>query len=207
MRLMGIVQSINSALKRVPAWPLYIVLTIPGVWVYYKAFNNQLGPDPLRALENQLGVWALQLLVAVLLITPLRNMFNLQLIKFRRALGLMAFYYALTHMMTYFWLDQGWYWPDIIKDVTKRPYIMIGMSVLIALLPLAITSNNLSIRKIGPLKWRKLHRLTYYAAIGGAVHYVMLEKTWQQEPLTYVAIVLALLGYRAWKGFKKPKRA
>ena len=195
---MALTQIINAAMRRIPAWPLYIVLTVPGLWVFYKAVNNQLGADPLKALEHQLGVYALQLMVAVLLITPVRNLFGVNLIKFRRAIGLMAFFYALAHLTTYLWLDQQWWWGAIYKDLTKRPYIIIGMLAFTALIPLAVTSNHMSIKRLGPLVWKKLHRLTYFAALGGAVHYVLLEKTWQQEPILYVLGVMVLLGYRAF---------
>jgi len=193
---MSIVQAINSAIRRVPAWPLYIVLVIPGIWVFYQAVNNKLGADPLKALEFQLGLYALQLLVAVLLITPLRNLFNINLIKFRRSIGLMAFFYVLTHFTVYLWLDQQWVWAAIIKDITKRPYIIIGVLSFLALVPLAITSNNVSIKRLGAASWKKLHRLVYFAAIGGSIHYVLLRKTWEQEPILYVLGILALLGYR-----------
>ncbi len=193
---MSIVQAINSAIRRVPAWPLYVVLVIPGIWVFYQAVNNKLGADPLKALEFQLGLYALQLLVAVLLITPLRNLFNINLIKFRRSIGLMAFFYVLTHFTVYLWLDQQWVWAAIIKDITKRPYIIIGVLSFLALVPLAITSNNASIKRLGAASWKKLHRLVYFAAIGGSIHYVLLRKTWEQEPILYVLVVLALLGYR-----------
>jgi len=193
---MSIVQAINSALRRVPAWPLYIVLVVPGIWVFYQAVNNQLGADPLKVLEFQLGLYALQLMVATLLITPLRNLLNINLIKFRRTIGLMAFFYVLAHFTTYLWLDQQWGWAAIIKDITKRPYIIIGVLSFLALVPLAITSNNRSVKRLGAASWKKLHRLAYFAAIGGSVHYVLLRKTWEQEPILYVLGVLLLLGYR-----------
>ncbi len=201
-KVMAMIQVINSVMRRVPAWPLYIVLVVPGIWLFYQAVNNQLGADPLKALEFQLGLYALQLLVASLLITPLRNILGLNLIKFRRAIGLMAFFYVVAHLLTYLWLDQQWWWGAIIKDLTKRPYIIIGMLSFLALVPLAITSNNASIKRLGALSWKKLHRLAYFAAIGGAVHYVLLRKTWEQEPILYVLGVLALLGYRAVKANK-----
>ncbi len=199
---MVIIDALNTATRRIPAWPLYIVLTVPGLWLFYQALNNQLGADPLKALEHQLGVYALQLLVASLLITPLRNILSLNLIKYRRAIGLMAFFYTAAHLLTYLWLDQQWWWDAIIKDLTKRPYIIIGFTAFVAMIPLAITSNNASIKRLGAGSWKKLHRLAYYAALGGAVHYVLLEKTWQREPILYVVIVATLLGYRYFKANK-----
>ncbi len=199
---MSIVQGINTTVKRIPAWPLYIVLVVPGIWVFYQAVNNRLGADPLKALEFQLGVYALQLLVATLVITPLRNLLGINLIKYRRAIGLMAFFYVLAHLLTYLWLDQQWWWGAIYKDLTKRPYIIIGMLSALALLPLAVTSNNASIKRLGAASWKKLHRLAYFAAMGGAVHYVLLRKIWEQEPITYVAIVAVLLIYRVVRANK-----
>lgn len=196
---MSVAQTINGTIRKVPAWPLYIVGVIPAAWLFYLAVTNQLGADPLKALEHQLGEWALQLLVAVLVITPLRNITGINLIKYRRALGLLAFFYTFGHLLTYLWLDQQWWWSAIYKDLTKRPYIIIGMVAFVAMVPLAMTSNNRSIRKLGPQTWNKLHQLTYLAAIGGAVHYLLLKKTWQVEPMLYVLAVAALLAYRAWK--------
>lgn len=199
---MSIVAALNSGTRRIPAWPLYIVLVLPGLWVFYQAVNNQLGADPLKVLEHELGEQALQLLVVTLLITPLRNIFGVNLIKYRRAIGLMAFFYGLAHLTTYLWLDQQFWWDAIYKDLTKRPYIIIGMLAFTAMLPLAMTSNNISIKRLGPASWKKLHRLAYFAAIGGAVHYVLLEKTWQLEPILYVFVVVLLLGYRAVRANK-----
>lgn len=199
---MSIVQAINTTVKRIPAGLLYIVLPVPGIWLFYQAVNNQLGADPLKALEFQLGLYALQLLVATLLITPLRNLLNINLIKFRRAIGLMAFFYVLAHFTTYLWLDQQWGWAAIFKDITKRPYIIIGVLSFLALVPLAVTSNNRSIKRLGAASWKKLHQLAYFAAVGGAVHYVLLRKTWEQEPILYVLGVLLLLGYRFMRANK-----
>ncbi len=196
---MDIVQTINSRLRKVPAWPLYIVGMLPAAFYFYWAVTNQLGADPLKALEFQLGIWALQLLIATLLVTPLRNLFNLNLIKFRRAIGLLAFFYVCLHLMTYLWLDQQWGWTAILKDITKRPYIIIGMLAFLGLVPLAITSNNASIRRLGAAGWKKLHKLVYPVAILGAVHYLLLVKAWPLEPFVYLGIILILVGYRFLK--------
>jgi sulfoxide reductase heme-binding subunit YedZ len=196
---MAIRQAINSGLKRLPAWPLYIILAVPGIWVFYMAVTNQLGADPLKALEYQLGVYTLRLLVAVLLVTPIRNILRINLIKYRRAIGLMVFFYALAHLMTYLWLDQQWMWGAIYKDITKRPYIIVGVLAFTSLLPLAVTSSDRAIKRLGPVFWRQLHRLVYVAAMGGAVHYLLLRKTWQIEPMIYVLIMAILLGYRVFR--------
>lgn len=193
---MDIAQTINARLRKVPAWPLYIVGLAPAGVYFYWAVTNQLGADPLKALEHQLGIWALQLLIATLLITPLRNLLNLNLIKYRRAIGLLAFFYTCLHLLTYLWLDQQWGWGAILKDVTKRPYIIIGMLAFLGLVPLAATSNNASIRRLGAAGWKKLHKLVYPVAVLGAVHYLLLVKAWPLEPFVYLGIVVSLVGYR-----------
>lgn len=189
----------NQFISKVPAWPIYIVMAIPGLVYFYWAVTNQLGADPLKALEHQLGVWALQLLIAGLAITPIREVLNINLIKYRRAIGLMAFFYTAAHLLTYLWLDQQWWWSAIWKDITKRPYIILGVLAFLSMVPLAITSNNQMIRKMGPIKWRKLHRLVYLTAIGGVLHYLLLTKTWQLEPMIYALILMGLLGHRVVK--------
>lgn len=196
---MTVAQTINGRLKKVPAWPLYIIGLLPAAFYFYWAVTNQLGADPLKALEHQLGIWALQLLIATLLVTPLRNLMNLNLIKYRRAIGLLAFIYTCLHLLTYLWLDQQWGWAAILKDITKRPYIIIGMLAFLGMVPLAVTSNNASIRRLGAAGWKKLHKLVYPVAVFGAIHYLLLVKAWPPEPIVYLGIVLILLGYRFFK--------
>jgi sulfoxide reductase heme-binding subunit YedZ len=193
---MTIAQTINGRLRKVPAWPLYFIGLAPAGFYFYWAVTNQLGADPLKALEHQLGIWALQLLIATLLVTPIRDLSNINLIKYRRAIGLLAFFYTCLHLTTYLWLDQQWGWAAILKDITKRPYIIIGMLAFLGLVPLALTSNNISIRKLGAAGWKKLHKLVYLIAIFGAVHYLLLVKAWPLQPFVYLGIVLILVGYR-----------
>ena len=190
-------------IRKIPAWIVYLIGLVPAVLLFRAAIYNQLGPDPLATLENELGEWALKFLIAVLLITPLLRFARLNLIKFRRSLGLLAFSYVVLHFTVYLWLDRQWDWWTIWEDILKRPYITIGTAAFLLMLPLAITSNNLSIRKLGPKTWRRLHQLTYATAILGAVHFVMLAKGFQIEPLVYLGIILALLATRV----KLPKRA
>ena len=201
---MTITQRINTGLKRVPAWPLYIVGPLPVIWLYYLGLTNQLGADPVKAIEQQLGLIGLQLIVAGLMITPLRRFAGLNLIKFRRAIGLLAFFYVTVHLLTWLVVDTQLDWAYIWMDIVKRPYITIGMTGFLLLLPLAVTSNNASIRRLGAATWNKLHRLTYAAALAGAVHYVWLVKGWQTEPLVYLAGIIALLMVRIRI---RPKRA
>lgn len=188
--------AINTATRKVPAWPIYVLGFIPAAWWLYLALTNQFGAEPAIRLEHELGEFALQLLILTLLITPLRDWFKLNFIKYRRAIGLMAFYYVLLHLAVYLLLDQQvqWVgWDAVIKDITKRPYIIVGVVSLMVLIPLALTSNNWAIRKLGPVRWRWIHRLTYAAIIAGAAHYVMLQKIWEVEPLIYFCVVLGLV--------------
>lgn len=200
---MVIVGYVNTATRSIPSWLLYVLLPLPGIWLFWQAVQNQLGADPLAALEHGLGEYALQLLILGLLITPVRDLFRINLIKYRRAIGLMAFFYVVAHFVVYLFLDQQMNWGAIWKDITKRPYIIFGMVALLALLPLALTSNNTSVRRLGPLVWRKLHWLVYPTVIAAALHYVLLRKTWQAEPLTYLAIFVLLVGYRGWRAVRR----
>lgn len=194
-------QTINGALRRVPTWPIYILALIPGIWDFYLGFTGGLGAEPIKALEHELGRFALQMFVVVLAITPLRNYTKISLIKYRRALGIMVFVYVAVHLAVWLVLDiQD---PAAIwKDIVKRPYVTFGMIGFALLIPLVITSNNLLLRKMGPLVWRKLHLLTYPAILLGGVHFVWLRKGWQVEPLLYLLVIVLLLATRV-----KVKRA
>jgi sulfoxide reductase heme-binding subunit YedZ len=191
------------ALPQVPKILVYIVGFIPAVWLFYAGIMDQLGADPMRYLEQSLGLWALRFLVATLTVTPLRQLFNINLLRYRRAIGLLAFYYALLHLTTYLVLDQGLDFTLIIADIIKRPYITIGMATFVVLIPLAVTSNNASIRRLGGQAWARLHRLVYLAAIGAVLHFILVVKSWPMEPMVYAAIVAALLGYRLVRSFMK----
>lgn len=193
---MQVVQSVNNGLRRIPAWSLYVLGALPVVFLVVQLFAGQLGADPVKALEHKMGEIGLQLLVACLAITPLRKYLGLNLLKFRRAIGVLAFFYILVHLAVWLALDIQFLWGEIWADILKRPYITVGMVGFLLLLPLAITSNNLSVRKVGGLNWRKLHKLTYLAVPLGAIHFVMLVKGWQIEPLIYLGVILALLATR-----------
>ncbi|MFK7744271.1 MAG: protein-methionine-sulfoxide reductase heme-binding subunit MsrQ [Roseobacter sp.] len=185
---------VNLVARRVPTWPLYILCLLPVPWLLYLGQTGGLGREPIKALEHELGEIALQLLVVGLAITPLRRHLGINLIKFRRMIGLLAFIYVLLHLLVWLVLDVG-ILSQIWTDILKRPYITIGMLGFVLMIPLAVTSNNWSVRKLGPT-WRKLHRLVYIAVVLGAVHFVMLTKTWQLEPMLYLAVILALLALR-----------
>ncbi|SFO32672.1 sulfoxide reductase heme-binding subunit YedZ [Roseovarius lutimaris] len=190
----GLVDQINSFARRMPTWAVYLLLGAPSVWLFYRGLTGGLGIEPIKALEHELGGIALQLLIAGLCITPLRRLLGVNLIKFRRALGLLTFYYVCLHLLVWLVLDvqiPAQIWADIVK----RPYVTIGFSAFLLLVPLAATSNNWSVRKLGS-KWRQLHKLTYLAAILGAVHFIWLVKGFQIEPLVYLAVILGLLALR-----------
>lgn len=186
---------LNSLLKRAPAWPLYMLCAAHVFWLFYQGLTGGLGVEPIKALEHAYGEAGLKLLVATLAVTPLRRHLGLNLLKFRRALGLSAFFYIAAHLLVWLVLDVQLL-SQIWADIVKRPYITVGMAGFALLLPLALTSNNLAIRKLGAASWRRLHKVTYAAAILGAVHFVMLVKGFQLEPFAYLLAVLLLLGSR-----------
>lgn len=192
---MSFVQRVNGVARRIPPLAIYIVGAAPAFWFLYLGLTGGLGVEPIKALEHELGRMGLKLIVAVLAISPLRDLTGINLVRLRRALGLLVFYYISLHLLVWLFLDLG-IWSQIWADILKRPYITIGMAGFALLIPLAATSNNWSVRKLGPVRWRSLHRLTYAAAILGAVHYVMLVKGWQIEPLVYLATILLLLMLR-----------
>lgn len=190
------VKGLNDAVQRVPRWLVYGVGFVPAVHLFGLGVLDRLGADPMRVLEQELGEWALTFLIASLTVTPLRRSAGINLLRFRRAIGLLAFSYAALHLLTYLVLDQGLDWAAIGADILKRPYITVGMASFALLVPLAVTSNNASIRRMGGQAWARLHRLVYVAAAGAALHYILLVKSWPLKPLVYAAITAALLLYR-----------
>ncbi len=189
------IQVLNGRVRRMPAGMLYFLAPIPALWWLYLGMTGGLGVEPIKALEHRLGEFALQLLIAGLCISPLRDHFNLNLVKFRRAISLIAFFYVVLHLAVWVFLDVQ-IWSQIWADILKRPYITIGMLAFALLIPLAVTSNDLSVRRMGPLRWRKMHKLAYPAILLGGVHYLMVAKGWQVEPMLYFAIIAGLLALR-----------
>ncbi|MFA5949362.1 MAG: protein-methionine-sulfoxide reductase heme-binding subunit MsrQ [Hyphomicrobium sp.] len=171
---------------------VYIIGVVPAVWTFYLGITDQLGADPLKVLERSLGLWSLRFLVIGLAISPLRSFAGINLLRYRRAAGLLAFIYALLHVAVYVWPEQGLDLAAILKDIIKRPYITVGLLAFLILIPLAATSNAASIRKLGSA-WQKLHRWVYLAAAAAALHFAMLVKTLTAEPLIYAALVSGLL--------------
>lgn len=190
---MTAVEVFNTRLRRVPPGSLYVVAALPALWLVGTVVAGQAGADPVKALELGLGRWALKLIVAVLAITPLRRFAGINLIRWRRPLGVMAFVYVVLHFATWLVLDMAFLWQQALGDIAKRPYITLGMIALVLMLPLALTSNDASVRRLGGLRWRRLHRLTYPAALLAAIHFVLQGKVWMADAVLYLVIVAALL--------------
>jgi len=189
-------ERINPLARRVPTWVVYVAGMIPLAFVVTQALTGDLGADPVKTLERTLGLYALQFLIATLCITPLRRFTGVMLIRFRRALGLLTFVYAALHLTVWVTLDLAFRWSEIWADIVKRPYILVGMVALLVMVPLAVTSNTTSVRRLGGQVWQQLHRLTYAAAALGALHFVMLSKVWHLQLMLYVAVILGLLALR-----------
>jgi len=189
------IDTLNSTLRRIPAWTIYIVGAAWAAWLFYLGLTGGLGVEPINALEREYGEIGLKLLVAGLAITPLRKYAGLNLLKFRRALGVTTFFFILAHFLVWAVLDVQSL-SRVWEEIVKRPYVTVGMLSFVFMIPLAVTSNNLSLRKLGAARWRKLHKLTYPIAVLGAVHYLWLVKGFQLEPIVYLGIILGLLATR-----------
>lgn len=199
---MTVAQRINLVLGRIPPWAIYVVAVFPPIWLFWLGMTGGLGVEPIKVLEHKMGELALQLLILTLAIRPLYEWTKINLMKLRRAFGVVTFFYVVFHMLVWLVLDVG-ILSEIWADIVKRPYITVGMAALLLMIPLVITSNNWSLRKLGPRRWKRLHQLTYIATFLGALHFVMLAKGFQLEPLLYLGAVLLLLAAR----IKLPARA
>lgn len=197
----SVTDRINGVFRKIPVWLVYIVGLIPVPFLLYLGLTGGLGREPIQALEHELGELALKLLIASLCVTPLRQFVGVNLMKFRRSIGLLAFIYVALHFLV--WaaldvqsLDRVW------ADILKRPYITIGMAAFVLMIPLAVTSNNKSVRMLGAA-WRKLHLLAYPIAVLAALHFIWLSKVLEPEPLIYAAVIFGLLALRLPKLRKK----
>jgi sulfoxide reductase heme-binding subunit YedZ len=192
--IFDVVDRLNRALRSIPVWLVYIVGALPAPYLLYLAMTGGLGVEPIKELEHELGELALQFLILGLAVSPLRRFAGLNLMKFRRAIGVLSFAYVFLHLLVWLVLDvqiPSQIWADIVK----RPYITVGMAGFVLLLPLAVTSNNWSVRKLGAA-WRKLHKLVYPAVLLGGIHYMMLVKGLQLEPILYLMVIVGLLATR-----------
>jgi methionine sulfoxide reductase heme-binding subunit len=186
---------LNRQARRVPTWVIYALGLVPLGLLVWGAIFGGLGPDPVKAIERGLGERGLQFLLASLAITPLRRV-GLNLLRFRRALGLLSFTYVTLHLTAWVWLDMGLRWGEMLADLTKRPFVILGMIGFLVMIPLAATSWNAAIRRMGAAAWNRLHKLAYVAILAGAVHLALLSKVWTTEVVVYVALAAGLLALR-----------
>ncbi|MBI4985060.1 MAG: sulfoxide reductase heme-binding subunit YedZ [Rhodocyclales bacterium] len=186
---------------------LFLACLIPLARLGYGAWNDALGANPLEAVIRNLGDWALNFLLVTLTVTPLRKASGLAwLARLRRMLGLFCFFYACLHVSSYLWLDQFFDWTAIAKDILKRPFITAGFIAFCLLVPLAATSNNAMIRRLGGRRWQSLHRSVYAIAILGVLHYAWMVKLDVTLPLYYAAVAAGLLGLRVWWRVQEKRR-
>ena len=186
---------VNGFARRVPTWFVYCLGLVPLTLIIWGAIYGGLGVDPVKAIERRLGELGLQFLLASLAISPLRRV-GLNLVRFRRALGLLAFTYVALHLVAWIWLDMGLRWSEMAADLWKRPYVILGMIGFVAMAPLAATSTNAAIRRMGPLAWGRLHKLAYVAILAGVLHLTLLSKIWTAEILVYSGLAVGLLALR-----------
>lgn len=190
-----------AKLKRLKAI-LFAIALLPLARLIALGMTDNLGANPVEFVIRSTGTWALSFLLITLAITPLRSLTGASwLVALRRMLGLYAFFYACLHATGYLWIDQWFDWTEIFKDIAKRPFITVGVATFIALIPLAATSTNAMMRRLGR-NWKTLHKLSYYIATTGVLHYFWLVKKDMTQPLIYAAVLAILLGIRLAAGMK-----
>lgn len=183
--------------------PVLLIALAPLATLGWKAFHDELGANPIEVITHSTGTWTLVFLCVTLSITPLRRLLHQGwLLRFRRMFGLFGFFYGALHLATYVWLDKSFDFPEMFKDVYKRPFITAGLTAFVLMVPLAVTSTSGMIRRLGGKRWQMLHRLVYVSAIAGAIHYYWLVKSDEIVPLRFAAIVGTLLLYRLLLGFR-----
>ncbi|MDR6774919.1 sulfoxide reductase heme-binding subunit YedZ [Azospirillum sp. BE72] len=190
----------NAALASRWAKPaVFILCLVPLVWTVRLAYTGELGAEPVLESVKASGLWALRFLLIALALTPLRMLTGVAgLARFRRMLGLFAFFYATVHLSTYVGLDQFFDWAAIWKDIVKRPYITVGMGAFLILTALAATSTDGMVKRLGGKRWRALHKGVFVAGLAACLHFIMLVKGWQTAPLVYALICIGLLAFRRW---------
>jgi methionine sulfoxide reductase heme-binding subunit len=196
-------------LLRAAAKPvLFVLCLLPLAWLVYGAFADALGANPAEALIRSTGDWTLRFLCITLTVTPLRQVAKQPaLARFRRMLGLFAFFYGCMHFLCYSWLDMSFVWGDIVRDIAKRPFILVGSSALLLMSPLALTSFNRAIKALGAPRWQLLHRLVYAVVLLGLLHFFWMRSAKHNyaEVAVYAAVIAVLLGWRLWAKFR-PRR-
>ncbi|MBY4595804.1 protein-methionine-sulfoxide reductase heme-binding subunit MsrQ [Ottowia caeni] len=195
----------SALLSRAAKPVLFVLCLLPLAWLVYGAAFDRLGANPAEALIRGLGEWTLRLLCVTLAVTPLRVRWRLpQLARFRRMLGLFVFFYASLHLLAYAWLDMGFEVADIARDISKRPFILVGFAAWLSLMPLAATSFNRAIRAMGARRWQMLHRLVYVIAGLAVLHFFWMRsgKRDYAEVVVYGALIGALLLERVWRALR-----
>lgn len=188
-----------------PKLVVFINALIPLVLLLWDVYRKRVGPNPLEFATKTTGMLTLIFLCLALAITPLRKIFGVNaLVKYRRMIGLFAFFYGSLHLLTYVWFDRQFKLLSTVQDVAQRPFILAGMTAFLLMLPLALTSTNRMVKRLGGKRWAQLHRLVYVAGIAGVVHFWMLVKSDTSLPLTFGFIVLFLLGYRLLVKYSPP---
>ncbi len=176
---------------------LFLLCLTPFARLVWKFYHQDLGANPVEYITHYTGDWIIRFLLITLSVTPLRKLLHQpQLVRFRRMLGLFAFFYGLQHFMTWFYLDKALDFSEMWKDIVKRRFITAGMTALVLMIPLAITSTAGWVRRLGFVRWQRLHRLVYFSALAGVIHYYWLVKSDVREPLMYGAILAVLMAYR-----------
>lgn len=177
---------------------VFTLCLLPLAWLAWQAATGGLGPNPIEAINRSLGDWALRFLLISLAVSPVKELFGWAVVmRFRRMLGLFAFFYVSLHLANWIAIDQFFAWGLIGREIVKHPFITIGMLGFVLLVPLAATSTSGMIKRLGAARWKRLHQLVYVVAILGVVHFYMMVKADVREPLIYAGILLALLGWRA----------
>ena len=176
---------------------VFVNALVPLVLLLWDLYHKRVGPNPLQFATTTTGMLTLIFLSLTVAITPLRKIFGLNsLVKLRRMVGLFAFFYGSLHLLTYIWFDRGFNLLSVVPDVVGRPFILAGMLAFLLMVPLAITSTNKMVKRLGGKRWAKLHQLVYLSVIAAVVHFWMLVKSDIRLPLTFAFIVVFLLGYR-----------
>ena len=201
--------SISKALLHPAAKPLlFLVCLLPFAWLVYGAFSNQLGANPAEYLIRAGGDWTLRLLCLTLAITPLRVISGMPaLARFRRMLGLFVYFYVVLHLLSYSWFDMGFDLTDIVVDIIKRPFILVGFAGFLLLTPLAATSFNRAVKALGARRWQLLHKLVYLIAGLGLLHFFWMRsgKNDFAEVFVYAVIIAVLLGWRLQQYLRKKR--